>query len=190
MTKVKICGLRRKEDVLIANKYRPNYIGFVFAEKSPRKITKDEAIALKNLLNNDIIAVGVFRNNPIDDVIDIASSGAINMIQLHGSEDEEYINRLKKEVKLPIIKAYSNYSNADYALFDSDTPGEGKVFDWSKIDHTKPFFLAGGISRDNILEALKQNPYCIDASSSLETNGFKDEAKIKEFIRLVRQNER
>lgn len=190
MIKVKICGLRRIEDIIMVNKYLPDYIGFVFAKGKTRTITKELALELKKSLDSKILSVGVFRNNSLEEVIDISRSGAIDLIQLHGDENISFVNALKKEINLPIIKAYKDYEACDYALFDNPDPGKGMMFDWSKIDHSKPFFLAGGITKENIKDALKENPYCIDASSSLETNGFKDEEKVKEFIRLVKEYER
>lgn len=189
MTKIKICGLRRCEDIEIVNKYKPDYIGFVFAKGKVRTIDKNMALSLKKILSSDIIAVGVFRNNPLDEVIDISKSGAIDVIQLHGDEDKTFINELKKEISLPIIKAYKDYEECDFALFDNPDPGKGMMFDWSKIDHSKKFFLAGGLSCENVLEALKLNPYAVDVSSGVETNGFKDSDKVNEFIRLVREYE-
>ena len=186
MIKIKICGLRRLEDVLIVNKYKPDYIGFIFAHNKTRTISLNDALLFKEKLDNDIIAVGVFRNNDIKEVIDIANSKAIDMIQLHGDEDDKYILELKKHTKLPIIKAYDRFKYADYALFDNVDPGKGMTFDWSTIKCDKEFFLAGGIDINNIEEAKKLNPYAIDLSSSVETNGFKDEEKIKEIIRKVR----
>ena len=187
MTKIKICGIRRMEDILIVNKYKPDYIGFIFAHNKVRTITLKDALLFKNKLDNDIIAVGVFRNNDIKEVIEIANSKAIDMIQLHGDEDDNYILELKKHTKLPIIKAYNNYKYANYALFDNDDPGKGKAFNEKDIKNDKLFFLAGGISIENIDNALKLNPYAIDVSSSVETDGFKDEKKIKEIIRKVRE---
>lgn len=186
MTKIKICGIKRLEDVLIVNKYKPDYIGFIFAHNKNRTITLNDALLFKKELNNDIIAVGVFRDNDINEVIEIASSGAIDMIQLHGSETTDFILELKKHTKLPIIKAYNNYEYADYALFDNVDPGRGKTFDWNNIKTDKDFFLAGGIDINNIDLALKLNPYAVDISSGVETNGFKDEEKIKEIIKKVR----
>ena len=186
MTKIKICGLRRMEDILIVNKYKPDYIGFIFAKNKVRTISLNDALLFKDKLDNDIIAVGVFRDNDINEVINIANSKAIDMIQLHGSEDDNFIFELKKHTNLPIIKAYSNYKYADYALFDNIDPGKGMMFNWDNIKYDKEFFLAGGIDINNISEALKLNPYAIDISSSVETNGFKDEEKIKEIIRKVR----
>lgn len=186
MTKIKICGLKRIEDVYIVNKYKPDYIGFIFAKNRARTISLSDALLFKKELNNDIIAVGVFRDNDINEVIEVANSKAIDMIQLHGSEDDNFILELKKHTNLPIIKAYSNYEHADYALFDNVDPGKGKAFDKNMIKYDKSFFLAGGIDINNIDYALKLNPYAIDISSGVETNGFKDEEKIKEIIRKVR----
>ena len=186
MTKIKICGLRRMEDILIVNKYKPDYIGFIFAHNKTRTISLNDALLFKDKLDNDIIAVGVFRNNDINEVINIANSKAIDMIQLHGDEDDNYILELIKHTNLPIIKAYNNFKYADYALFDNIDPGKGMTFDWNTINCDKEFFLAGGIDINNIDNAMKLNPYCIDLSSSVEVNGFKDEVKIKEIIRKVR----
>lgn len=186
MIKIKICGLRRLEDILIVNKYKPDYIGFIFAHNKTRTISLNDALLFKEKLDNDIIAVGVFKDNDINEVINIANSGAIDMIQLHGAEDDNFILELKKHTKLPIIKAYSNYKYADYALFDNIDPGKGMTFDWNTIKTNKEYFLAGGIDINNIDLAKKLNPYAIDLSSSVETNGFKDEEKIKEIIKKVR----
>ena len=187
MIKIKICGLRRLEDILIVNKYNPDYIGFVFAKNKKRTISLNDALLFKQHLNNGIIAVGVFLNNDIDEVINIANSNAIDMIQLHGSEDDSYILELKKRTNKPIIKAYRDSIYADYSLFDNINPGSGEKFNWDTIKTNKPFFLAGGINIDNIDEAKLLNPYAIDLSTSVETNGFKDEGKIKEIIRKVRK---
>ena len=108
------------------------------------------------------------------------------MIQLHGGEDDDFIKEIRSFTDMPIIRAYKDSEYADYLLFDNDDPGKGQMFDWSKIQNHKPFFLAGGITLDNLSEAKKLNPYCIDVSSSVETDGFKDYNKMKEFIRGCR----
>ena len=175
------------EDILIVNKYKPDYIGFIFAHNKVRTITLNDALMFKDKLDNDIIAVGVFRNNDIKEVIEIANSKTIDMIQLHGDEDSFFIKELRKHTKLPIIKAYKDFEEADYALFDNIDPGKGMTFNWDTIKCDKDYFLAGGIDINNIDLAMKLNPYAIDLSSSVETNGFKDEEKIKEIIRKVRE---
>lgn len=152
MVKIKICGLKRLDDIKIVNKYKPDFIGFVFAE-SPRKVNHDLAKQLKNNLNSDIKAVGVFVDNPQEEIIELFNKGIIDMVQLHGSEDEEYIQSLKDKTnnKLKIINAIeikdetdiSQYdkSQADYLLFDSGK-GSGKTFNWDLIKNNikKPFF--------------------------------------------------
>ena len=199
MPKIKICGIKRLEDIGIVNKYKPDYIGFVFAE-SKRKVTHDLAYRLKQDLDADIIAVGVFVDSPLEEIVELFEGGIIEMAQLHGSESELYIQNLKQmtDDELKIINAIEiskdtnlskfDNSQSDYLLFDSGK-GSGKTFDWNLIkkDIKKEFFLAGGLSSSNVLEAIEQfNPYAVDLSSSLETDGVKDENKIKEIMELIR----
>ncbi len=198
MVKIKICGLRRLEDIEIVNKYKPDYIGFVFA-KSKRQISHELAAELKANLSSDIISVGVFVDADCDEILKLYEEGVIEIAQLHGEESEDYINYLKENTnnELKIIKAIemsenkvlSEYDNspADYLLLDSGK-GSGKTFDWRLIkkDLKKEFFLAGGINSDNVKKAIEEfNPYAIDLSSSLETDDYKDENKIKEIMEVV-----
>lgn len=198
MVKIKICGLKRLEDIEIANRYRPDYIGFVFAQ-SKRQVTHDLARRLKDNLDPDITAVGVFVDSPAEEILELYDDGTIDMVQLHGSESEEFILNLKEKTncKLKIIKAIEMYdgiditeydnSKADYLLFDSGK-GSGKTFDWNLIRKNlkKDFFIAGGLTSQNINEAIDQfNPYAVDLSSSLEVNGFKDENKIREIMEVI-----
>lgn len=198
MVKIKICGLKRLEDIEIVNKYKPDYIGFVFAD-SKRKVSHDLAYELKMNLDSDIISVGVFVDAPQDEILKLFDKGVIEMAQLHGMESEEYILNLKEKTdnELKIIKAIEmsedvdllkyNDSNSDYLLLDSGK-GSGKTFDWRLIrsDLKKEFFLAGGLNSSNICEAINEfNPYAIDLSSSLEIDGFKDENKIKEIMEAI-----
>ena len=182
MKKIKICGLKRSEDVDYVNTYQPDYVGFVFAGKK-RKITYDQAKELKK----DISFVEKLVKN---DVIDL--------VQLHGQETNEYIKILKQKIDVPIIKAiqiknddsFNVDYDVDYYLFDHGSGGTGESFDWSMLKEVnKPVFLAGGINLSNIDEALKMNVYGLDVSSGVETDGFKDREKIKEIVRRVR-NER
>lgn len=199
MVKIKICGLRRLEDIEIVNKYEPEYIGFVFAD-SKRKVSHETAAQLKNNLSSNIISVGVFVDASEDEILKLYDDGIIEIAQLHGSESEDYINSLKENTndKLKIIKAIEMSENedlskyydsaADYLLLDSGK-GSGKTFDWRLIrkDLKKEFFLAGGINSDNAKEAIEKfDPYAIDLSSSLETDGYKDENKIKEIMEVIR----
>ena len=198
MVKVKICGIRRMEDIDIVNRYRPDYIGFVFAD-SKRRVSHDLAYELKMNLDSDIISVGVFVDASLNEILKLFEEGVIEMAQLHGSESDEYILTLKEKTnsELKIIKAIEmsedvdlleyNNSYADYLLLDSGK-GSGKTFDWSLIesDLNKEFFLAGGLNISNISDAIKEfDPYAIDLSSSLEVDGFKDESKIKELMEAI-----
>ena len=198
MVKIKICGLRRLEDVEMVNRHKPDYIGFVFAD-SKRKVSHEFAAHMKDNLSSDIISVGVFVDAEIDEIVELFDDGVIDIAQLHGSESEDYIRNLKErtDYKLKIINAIEmsdeldllEYDNsiADYLLLDSGK-GSGKTFDWSLIrdDLDKEFFLAGGIDVSNVGEAIRKfNPYAIDLSSSLETDGFKDESKIREIMEVV-----
>lgn len=200
MPKIKICGLKRLEDIEAVNEYKPDYIGFVFAGKK-RLVTPELAHKLKQHLDNSIKAVGVFVNADIDFILKLVESGTIDMIQLHGDEDSEYISKLKVKTTTPIIKAVRVKSTEDilasesfkceYLLFDTYVDnsygGSGLSFDWSIIPKiSKPFFLAGGLIPENISEAAKVNPYCLDISSGVETDGFKDKTKIAQAIKTVR----
>ena len=199
MVKIKICGLRRLEDVEMVNRHKPDYIGFVFAD-SKRKVSHEFAAHMKDNLSSDIISVGVFVDAEIDEIVELFGDGVIDIAQLHGSESEDYIRNLKErtDYKLKIINAIEmsdeldllEYDNsiADYLLLDSGK-GSGKTFDWSLIrkDLTKDFFLAGGINISNVNSAIEEfNPFAVDLSSSLETDGFKDENKIKEIMEVIR----
>ena len=198
MVKIKICGLRRLEDIDIVNRYKPDYIGFVFAD-SKRKVSHEFASEMKSNLDSNIISVGVFVDAYINEIIELFNRGIIEIAQLHGNESEGYIRSLKESTndEIKIIKAIEmsdekdllEYDNsiADYLLFDSGK-GSGKTFDWNLIrkDLNKEFFLAGGIDISNISKAIGEiNPYAIDLSSSLETDGFKDENKIKKIMEAI-----
>jgi len=197
MTKVKICGLLRPCDIEAVNTEKPDYIGFVFAE-SRRKVTLTQAAELKKLLSPDIIPVGVFVNEPIENILSLVSEGIIDVIQLHGLEGETYMQKLKLLTDKLVIKAIAVQSKgdvqkwsgsaADYLLLDHKGGGTGQSFDWDMIGEVdKPYFLAGGLRLENITEAIrKTTPYAVDVSSGVENEGFKDPAKIKEFIRRVR----
>lgn len=197
---IKICGIRRKEDINIINKYKPDYIGFIFA-KTRRYINPSEAGSLAAMLSGDIKTVGVFVNETPEKVNEIADIAGLDIIQLHGDEDSEYIKRLGNRREIwkairvrkndPIIEA----DGADKLLLDkyddSEYGGTGKRFDWNTgIEKRlgKPLILAGGLDKDNVREGIEIfNPVCVDVSSSVETDGYKDERKIKEFIEAVRR---
>ena len=157
MTKMKLCGLFRPCDIDAANQLKPEYIGFVFAPKSRRYVTPEEAAELKKLLAPTIQAVGVFVNEAAERIAALLNKGIIDIAQLHGVEDENEINQLRALTDKPIIKAFcikksEDITNAesclaDYILLDSGE-GTGTVFDWKKIQNIqRPYFLAGGVCR-------------------------------------------
>ena len=201
MTKVKICGLTRSEDILAANQFHPDYIGFVFA-KSRRQVNAAAARKLKSALDGGIKAVGVFVDDGIDVIESLIKENVIDAVQLHGNEDEEYITNLREKISVPIIKAVSVRSSeqvlsasrlpCDYLLLDTYIPGgqggSGKSFDWTIIPKIqKPYFLAGGLDCRNVADAIKMlHPYGADVSSGVETGGLKDNGKMAEFISKVR----
>lgn len=202
MAKIKICGLKREEDIEFVNEFMPDYIGFVFAN-TKRKVEDEKARELKRQLNSGIKAVGVFVNDDVEHVAWLANEGIIDVIQLHGDETNEYINNLRKLTDKEIIKAIrvkdadsieqGRMFNADYLLLDTFVQkdvygGTGKTFDRKLIpDDIDDYFLAGGLSADNLEQALLEcNPYAVDLSSSVETDGVKDREKIKEVMRIVK----
>lgn len=198
MTKIKICGLRREQDIRYANELMPDYIGFVFLKGKMRYVTFEEAAHLRSLLDPAIPAVGVFVNEPVENVIRLLQSGTIQIAQLHGQEDEAYAEELRRASDHCIIRAFAVRSSedihrafafpADYPLLDNGK-GTGETFDWSLFqEQEKPFFLAGGLSPENVKEAIECfHPYAVDVSSGVETDGFKDYEKMKAFMDAVRR---
>ncbi len=202
MTKIKLCGLTKKEDIIAANKCKPDYVGFVFWSKSKRSITLERAITLKALLDQSIETVGVFVNDDISFVKDLFMMGAFDIAQLHGNESEDYIKALRDE-GIPVIKVFkvlgdegkdilkkAEETDADHIMFDAGM-GEGKTFDSSILKGFKrPFFLAGGLNATNVEELIKDlHPFAVDVSSGIETNGCKDKTKMLEFTSKVRNLE-
>ncbi len=197
MTKIKFCGLTGDCDIDAANELRPEYIGFVFAPKSKRYVAPERAAELKRQLAAGIKVVGVFVNDDLYHVAELLNRGIIDIAQLHGSEDEEYIGHLRQLTGKPIIRAYriktaediaeAEKCTADHVLLDSGA-GTGEVFDWKLIKNMKrPYFLAGGLSPDNVENAVEQlSPYAVDVSSGIETDGVKDKAKMAAFAAAVR----
>ena len=200
MTKIKLCGLSRPCDIEAVNELKPDYIGFVFAKKSKRYVSPDKAKELKGMLAEGIQAAGVFVNEDVEEVARLLNDGIIDIAQLHGSEDEEYIARLRQLSDRTIIRAFkikektdiamAETCSADYVLLDSGA-GTGKVFDWGLIeDIQRPYFLAGGLDVENVSTAVKTlHPYAVDVSSGIETDGLKDAEKMKTFVENVRKGE-
>lgn len=203
--KIKICGLSRAEDIEAVNEAGPDLIGFVFARGSRRYVTPSQAASLKHGLNEEILSAGVFVDEKLDIILDLTEKRTIDVIQLHGSEDVGYMERLKKCCDAPIMKAvsmtsdgfseelrYWEESSIDYLLLDSGTGGTGQQFDYRLIGRLKkPFFLAGGLNPENVAQAAMQVlSYGVDMSSGVETEGKKDREKIKEAVRRIRDVER
>ncbi len=204
-TKIKICGLRRTKDIGYVNVLLPDYVGFILAGGFTRSIERKQAEEFAEKIDSRIKRVGVFVNQPASVVAEYINSGIIQYAQLHGDEDNLYIDKLMEYIKTGygIIKAVrvrnandvkmaSGY-NCNYLLLDAysgtQAGGTGITFDWNLVKNIKkPFFLAGGISAGNVEAAIKTAaPYAVDASSSMETTGYKDFNKMKEFVDAVRR---
>ena len=199
-TKIKICGLKRQEDITYVNEAKPDYCGFIIEfPKSSRNVTGDQIRTLTANLHPDIIPVGVFVNASPERVEELLLDGTIQIAQLHGQEDEDYIRRIQRNTRHQVIKAFSVkttqdielalQSPADYILLDQGGGGTGKTFDWSLIPEIqRPFFLAGGIGAANLEQAIREiHPYAVDLSSSVETEKWKDPTKIRQVVDIVRK---
>ena len=200
MTRIKLCGLTRPEDIRAANELGPDCVGFVFAPRSRRYVTPQRAAELKQALDPRIRAVGVFVNETAQAVAAFLNGGIIDIAQLHGSEDEEYIQRLRALTGRPLIRAFrieterdiarAGRSGADYILLDSGS-GSGGSFDWKLAQNfPRPYFLAGGLNPDNVKDALRRlAPYGVDVSSGIETDGIKDKRNMAAFVAAVRKED-
>ena len=214
--KVKMCGISKVETIPAIVDAKPDYMGLVFAP-SKRQVTVDQAKILVEELNrgyakkygsdtehdkNDTIkTVGVFVNETIDNLVTIANEANLDVVQLHGDEDEAFIQSLKERTNVEVWKAIQIRSaadaeawidsSADMLLFDAyhkdERGGTGDIFDWSCLDtFERPFMLAGGIDSTNVARAIRTvRPYGIDISSGIETNGVKDDEKITAFTKIV-----
>jgi len=214
MSKVKICGLRRPEDILFVNRYLPEYVGFVFAE-SKRRVSIEEAAELSGKLDERIKRAGVFVNETIENVVSAVKMCRLDVVQIHGDEDPSYVSELKEELlkegfnsnklnKVQIwkgirVKDETSFKQlekygADAYLLDTFVEGSyggaGKTFDWNLAIKAKEYgdvILAGGLTPDNLISARnKVNPAVLDVSSGVETEGYKDEGKIRDFINMAR----
>lgn len=201
MTKIKLCGLTRPEDIAAANALEPDFVGFVFAPKSRRCVTAEQARALRSQLAPSIQAVGVFVDEEPERVAALLEDGIIDLAQLHGGEDEDYLERLRALTEKPIIQAFliktpndlerAQSSSADHILLDSGA-GTGTTFDWGLLTSVRrPYFLAGGLGPDNVAQAIGfLHPWGVDVSSGIETGGVKDFHKMAAFLAAVRKEEK
>lgn len=202
MTKIKICGIRRIQDVQAINQLQPEYMGFVFAP-SKRQVSLEEAKDLGKWLHPAICPVGVYVNADETEILKAVAAGVIRAVQLHGDESSRQVRELKARLPadIPVIKAVRmepgcgirewEESEADYLLFDAATAGGGRPFDHELLammgEIKKPWFLAGGMNPDNASAAIRRfAPYGIDVSSGVETEGMKDIRKMEMLIRRVR----
>ncbi len=196
--RVKICGLRTREDIEIINEVKPDYCGFIVEyPKSFRSISRDTLRELVRYVSPEVKPVGVFVNAPTELVLSLLNEGVIAAAQLHGREDESYIQSLKEQTDKPLIKAFvirqredaqeALQSSADLILLDQGK-GTGKTFDWDLIPPiSRPYFLAGGLSAENLSDAVRRlHPWGVDLSSSLETDRRKDPEKIRKVMEILR----
>ena len=198
MTKIKLCGLSRRCDIEAANALMPDYVGFVFAEGSKRRVTPAQARALKNALSPRILAVGVFVDEAPATVAALLGGGIIDAAQLHGGEDAAYIRALRRMTDRPIWQAFrvrtradveqAGRSEADCILLDAGA-GTGTAFDWGLLDRVeRPYFLAGGLDTENVAGAIRLlRPFGVDVSSGIESGGGKDAEKMAAFVAAVRR---
>ena len=197
--KIKLCGMFRDCDIDYVNEALPDYVGFiVMFPKSHRNIDLDTALRLRSRLDPRIKSVAVSVDADLDKFAEFAKSGAAELLQCHGNEDADYITKLRELTNVPIIKAVKVTSpddvtradsmGADFLLLDSGT-GSGKTFDHTLIPSgiKTPFFLAGGLTPENVAQAARNiRPYGVDMSSGIETNKLKDREKILKAVREIR----
>lgn len=192
--RVKLCGLSRPQDVEAANEARPDYVGFVVDYPlSRRNVPASGLAALSRRVDPAIRRVGVFVDEPVEVVARLYEAGAIDIAQLHGSEDEGYLSRLRAACGVPVIQAFrmrsradaerAEASSADLVLLDNGR-GTGREFDWSLVrDVRRPFMLAGGLGPANVAQAVRATrPWGVDMSGGVETGGAKDPDKMRAAV--------
>lgn len=201
MTKIKICGVTDLSAIACINRLTPDYVGFILSSGFRRSIPRELAREMRGALDRSVAAVGVFVNERAETVADFCERGIVDVVQLHGDEDERYIERLKRLCAAPVVKAVGVSGgkiapypeNCDFLLLDASDPvrrgGTGRKIEWRRYDGVgKPFFLAGGITADNVKEALRAvAPYGVDCSGGVETDGRKDQAKMQQYVKNIRE---
>lgn len=196
--RIKICGLRRPQDIRAVNEYEPDYVGFVINySRSHRNVSPERVYELTEQLLPSISVVGVTVNQPLEFNIGLLEDGIVDIVQLHGDESEDYIRALQKETEKPVWKAFrirtqadlecAKQSPADLIVLDNGM-GTGEAFDWTLIrDIGRPFILAGGLTIQNLKDTAAMQPYAVDISSGAETNKQKDPGKIRTLIEIARR---
>ena len=201
MTKIKICGLYRPEDISYVNQAKPDWCGFIINfPRSHRSLTPGQVRELRKGLDSTVTPVGVFVDQPLEDVAALLNDGTVSIVQLHGREDPAYIAALRASVPgCTVWKAFrirtredlsaANVSPADMVILDNGY-GTGETFDWSLAGGvTQPYLLAGGLTPENIPDAIAQlHPYGLDISSGVETDKKKDLNKIKAAVHAARKD--
>ena len=193
MTKAKICGLSTKEAVETAVSAGADYIGFVFAP-SKRQVTLDQAAELAKLIPSDVKKVGVFVSASRVELLEAIDKVGLDLVQVHGqvADDDLFEDLPCASIQAVQVDGEGHLPNsqADYLLFDAPVAGSGQTFDWGQLDTTglnQPFFIAGGLKEDNVVQAIQHfTPYAVDVSSGVETDGQKDHEKIRRFIERVK----
>lgn len=198
-TRIKLCGMWREVDIEGVNAARPDYVGFVIDfPKSKRSLTRERVAQLSSQVDDRIVRVGVFVDEPQEFVAELFDAGTIDVAQLHGHEDEEYIARLRAISDVRIWQALqvrdaaaterARASSADMVVVDAGQ-GTGRVFDWSLVQGLdRDFILAGGLGPDNVAAAIEQvRPWGVDMSSGIETDGVKDPEKMRAAVAAVRK---
>lgn len=197
--KIKICGIKNENEAKIINECMPDIAGFVFAS-GKRQIDINKAKILKKIINPEIETAGIFVEQNEDEILKIYNEKIIDIIQLHGDYDERTIKNLKEKTGAKIIKVirvkegfYKIETFADFILFDAYSKdkygGLNKTFDWNiKIISNVPYFVAGGINENNIVEMVKKlTPYGVDISSGVEVDGFKTKEKVFNIIKIIKE---
>lgn len=197
--KIKICGIKNENEAKIINECMPDIAGFVFAS-GKRQIDINKAKILKKIINPEIETAGIFVEQNEDEILEIYNEKVIDIIQLHGDYDERTIKNLKEKTNAKIIKVirvkegfYKIETLADFILFDTYSKdkygGLNKTFDWNiKIISNVPYFVAGGINENNIIEMVKKlTPYGVDISSGVEVDGFKTKEKVFNIIKIIKE---
>ena len=197
--KIKICGIKNENEAKIINECMPDIAGFVFAS-GKRQIDINKAKILKKIINPEIETAGIFVEQNEDEILEIYNEKIIDIIQLHGDYDERTIKNLKEKTNAKIIKVirvkegfYKIETLADFILFDTYSKnkygGLNKTFDWNiKIISNVPYFVAGGINENNIIEMVKKlTPYGVDISSGVEVDGFKTKEKVFNIIKIIKE---
>lgn len=206
MISVKFCGMRRAQDIEYANECRPDYVGFILSDGFKRSVTAEEFSVLQNGLDKNINKVGVFVNEPLVNILNREYNKSLDVIQLHGNETEDYIKALHTDFSGEIWKAVRakspedieryHWKHIDKLLIDSFSEngmgGTGVQINTDVVKDakiTKPFFIAGGITAENIGEIIeKTRPFGVDISSGIETDGVKDLQKMKKIMSILRED--